>query len=270
MNDAYTILVNSSDGFEDCWDPFFKLFFTYWANCAVPIILNTEEKDRSFAGLNIRCSKVQAKNPSRRLTWSECLLEALSQIPTSLVLYFHEDYFIERAVDTALINEFANKMLANKEIKHIGLTHFGSVGPFEPTEDPRLWKISQNSEYRISTQAGLWQVETLKSYLRPNENGWMFEIYGTRRSRRRSEMFLSVSRDLYRPGTSPIIQYTHTGIIKGRWHPNMPALFKAHGIEVDFTKRGFYKRSQKLIEKGRTFKKLLSNPVALIKGIRGI
>ena len=46
----FTVLVNSSDGFEDCWDPFFKLFDKYWPNCNAPIILNTEKKTYKSTG----------------------------------------------------------------------------------------------------------------------------------------------------------------------------------------------------------------------------
>lgn len=270
MTQHYSILVNTSDGFEDCWIPFFKLFSIYWRDCNAPILLNTEKKNWSFHGLDIKCTQVQLGRTDRRLTWSECLLEALNRVETPLVLYLQEDYFIEKSVNCKLIDEFAGIMANNKAIKHIGLTHFGSMGEFERTEDPRLWKISQKAPYRISTQAGLWRVDSLKSYLRPEENGWMFEIFGTMRARHRHETFLTANRDIYSSVVTPIVQYTHTGIIKGKWHPEMPALFEAHGIEVDFQKRGFFKPKPRLIEKLHTLKKIISRPSALLNGLRGI
>ena len=139
QNLSFSILINSSDGFEDCWQPFFTLFGRYWPNCDVPILLNTELKDWAFPGLQIQCTQVQRRSRgTKRLTWSECLAEALSQVKTPLVLYLQEDYFIERPVNFGLIDEFVELMAANSEIKHIGLTHFGSIGPFESTDDMRL------------------------------------------------------------------------------------------------------------------------------------
>ena len=35
-----TIFVNTSDNFEDCWEPFFKLFKLYWPDCPYPIVLS--------------------------------------------------------------------------------------------------------------------------------------------------------------------------------------------------------------------------------------
>lgn len=263
----FTILVNTSDGFADCWEPFFKLFTLYWPNCKVKILLNTEITDWSFPGLNLHCTQVGVG--AGKLTWSECLIRALDRVDTPLVLYFQEDYFLERPVDVSLIHELVDMMEADPKVKHIGLTHFGSGGPFHPTSDTRIWEIDQKARYRISTQAGLWRRESLQSYLKPEENGWMFEIYGTRRSRKRQEYFLTVNRDIYCPKQTPVFQYTHTGVIKGKWHPDMPQLFARHSIAVDFEQRGIYVEPHWLVRKIGTLKKLTSNPVALLRSIAG-
>ncbi|MHB8746726.1 MAG: hypothetical protein ACYC7I_09400 [Gammaproteobacteria bacterium] len=268
MQAKFTLLVNTSDGFADCWTPFFTLLSRNWPDYRGPIILNTELKQWSYPGMDIRCSQVQF-NDRRRRTWSECLLAALDQVTTPLVLYFHEDYFMERPVAANLIDEFATLMLGNDTLRHIGLTHFGSRGPFAPTDDARLWRIDQKARYRISTQVGLWRVDTLKSYLRPEENAWMFEIFGTRRARHRPDIFLTVNPNIYCPSATPIVQYTHTGIIKGKWHPAMPALFAANGVQVDFARRGFYKSKPRVLEKLVTLRKLITHPLLLSKALLG-
>jgi hypothetical protein len=264
-----TILVNTSDHFDDCWEPFFKLFSSFWPNCPFPVWLNTERKVFEGVGLNVSCTQVQARTGNgRRLTWSECLLAALDLLTTPLVLYMQEDYFLDRPVDGDLIEQLCDLMLANPEIKHVGLTHFGSHGPFEPTADQRLWRISQRSKYRISTQAGLWRVPTLRSYLLPHENGWMFEIFGTRRAARRNECFLTLNRNLYSPGRDQAaIQYLHTGIIKGRWHPAIPRFFEQHGISVRYGERGMYKAPPLVVRKLNTAMHLLSKPYAVLRSL---
>lgn len=270
LKKPYSILVNSSDGFEDCWEPFFKLFQIYWPDNTAPIFLNTERKIWEYGDLNIICTQVEKKaNIERRLTWSECLISALDLLETPLVLYLQEDYFLERRIDSALINQMADLMLTDLKIGHIGLTHFGSAGPFRQSSDSRLWEIAKNSRYRISTQAGLWRVDVLRSYLRAEENGWMFEIFGTRRAKNRNDYFLTLNRDIYNPQVSPVIQYTHTGIIKGQWHEGMPDLFHAHGINLDFDRRGFHKRKPWLLSKIDIGRKLIKNPILLMKFIFG-
>lgn len=263
----FTLLVNTSDSFSDCWQPFFYLLKQHWPDCDVPILLNTENETWSYPGLNIRCSQVQTRSgTSRRLTWSECLLAALAQVETPLVLYMQEDYFVEKPIDVKLIQELAGEIIRYPEVKHIGLTHFGSEGPFEPMEDPRLWRIPQRAKYRISTQAGLWRTETLRSYLRARESGWMFEILGTRRARKRKELFLTLNRELYGQ-QSPAIYYLHTGIIKGRWHPAIPQLFASHGIAADFERRGFYRPKPWLLRKMDVLLKLAEQPLYTLRAM---
>lgn len=257
-----TIIVNSSDDFEDCWAPFFKLFTQYWPNCHMKILLNTETINWHYPGLNLQCTQVGVG--VGKLTWSECLIRALALVDTPLVLYLQEDYFIEEPVNVLMLNELVDIMLSDANIKHIELSRFGSNGLTYPTSNPNLWTVDHKASYRISTQAGLWRTDTLNSYLEPEENGWMFEIFGTIRARRRDDCFLKV---IYSTEQKSIFTYVHTGIIKGKWNQAMPNLFAQHGIEVDFEKRGFYKETHWLIRKFSTFKKLLSNPMGLVRSL---
>ncbi len=267
---TYTVLVNSSDGYRDAWDPFFALLAEYWPEVGGPIVLNTERAEYARPPLSIRASRVQERSGgARRLSWSECLLACLDQITTPLLIYLHEDYFLDRPVQAGLVEELAGRMAREPDIRHIGLTNFGDRGPYEPTSDPRLSRLGPRARYRISTQVGLWRVETLRSYLRPGENAWMFEIYGTRRAWRRREAFLAVSRERYGTDADPVFHYTPTGIIKGKWHPAMPALFEQHGIPMDFARRGFYVEKPRLLERMHTLRALAANPVRAVTGLLG-
>jgi hypothetical protein len=262
MNQNYTILVNSSDGFEDCWKPFFTLFKKYWPNCNANILLNTENKNWQDSDLNIKCTQVQGKQ-EKRLSWSECLIRALDQIDTPLILYFQEDYFIHQPVRNELIDSAVNHMMDNPEVKHIALTRHGSLGPYDSYHLKDFELIRQNASYRISTQAALWRVEALKAHLRSEENGWMFEIYGTWRARNKVETFLTTRFDPDFGGA--VIEYLHTGIIKGKWLSEIQPIFALNGIEVDYTKRGFYKPKPNILRKMDLALKLLSRPIYFIR-----
>lgn len=265
MSSSYTVVVSSSDNFEDCWHPFFTLFKRYWPDCPAPILLNTETKPYAFPGLDVRASQAEvgvAEKPS----WTERLAKTLDLVTTPLVLYMQEDYFLEAPVNAAFIDEMAHHMLANPDIGHLNLTHFSTPGPLVVTADERLMTIAPQARYRISCQAGLWRKECLRSYLGPAENIWMFEIFGTWRSWRRRERFLTVNRERYHPdlGTA-VMQYTHTGIIKGKWHPAMPRLFERHGLDVDFSRRGFYEAPPRWLSRLKTFRKVAQDPVKMVK-----
>jgi hypothetical protein len=262
MSENYSILVNTSDGFEDCWNPFFTLFKKYWPSCAAPIYLNTETKIWQHPSLNINCTAVQG-NQLRRLTWSECLIGALDQINTPLVLYFQEDYFIHQPVRVEVVASAVEHMISNPEVKHIALTRLGSLGPYEPYSSDEFQIIRQSAKYRISTQAALWRVDALKSYLRAEENGWMFEIYGTWRARRISETFLCARNEPEDGG--PAIDYLHTGIIKGKWLREIQPVFERHGIEIEYEQRGFYQPKIGVLHKLEVGIKLLSRPIYFLR-----
>jgi hypothetical protein len=259
---SFTVLVNSSDGFDDCWVPFFTLLRRYWPECAAPILLNTERKAYEHKGLDITCTMVQL-SAATRLSWSECLLAALARIKTPLVLYFQEDYFLHSPVLDARIGQAASYMLSRPNVAYIGLTRLGGQAPYEPHSEDWLQAIRRRARYRISTQAALWRVETLKSYLRPEENGWMFEIFGTWRAWRRNDYFLCARFDAEHGG--PAIDYPFTGIIKGRWLPEIQGVFERHGIVMDYSRRGFYRPKHPVLRRLETAQRLLANPRYLIK-----
>ena len=261
MNSDYTVLINSCDSFEDCWPAFFRLFAKYWPSCDARLLLNTERKDWSFEGAVIECTKV-ALTTKRGLTWSECLLAALDRIDTPFVLYMQEDYFLDHPVDVAVVDRSIEVLRRRPDIQQIGLSRHGSMGPFLVSDEPGYVVVRRNARYRISTQASLWRVETLKSYLRAEENGWMFEIFGTMRSARRKETFLMVDMN-GRHNVSPI-EYLHTGIIKGRWLREIQGVFEANGIQVDYSARGFYVPKRPLLRKWDLLRKLLGNPRHLV------
>lgn len=265
MSDTFskhaTVFVNSSDGFVDCWRPFFKLLDHYWPQHG-PVLLNTEEAVWSDAPDYLRCSQV-ASGETERLTWSECVIRGLRQIDTPLLIYFQEDYFLDRPVRHNIIEAAVKKMVADPTIGHIALTRHGSLPPFEPYPDHGYEKIAAGARYRISTQAALWRRDILLSYLDPSENGWMFEILGTMRARRRSDIFLVARYDDTAGG--PAIDYTHTGIIKGQWHPAIPELFARHAIEIDFGRRGFHTSPARLLAKLAVARKIAERPGHVVR-----
>lgn len=262
MKPNYSVFVNSCDSFEDCWFPFFTLYKKYWGENLTPIFLNTENKDFSFDGLNIYTTKVQNFN-SKKLAWSDCLSAGLNQLNTPIVLYLQEDYFIDKMVDQKFISNSVDYMLKNPDIGMISLTPFGSHGPYlKYANNSDYLLIKKDAKYRISTQAALWRVEKLQSYIEPNENGWMFEIFGTMRSRNKKDIFLVANFEKH---LEPIINYLHTGVIKGKWHIGIKDVFNDNSIAIDFQKRGFYLPINKMHSKFILFTKILKNPISLFK-----
>ncbi|NBU16673.1 MAG: hypothetical protein EBS48_06625 [Actinobacteria bacterium] len=185
----------------------------------------------------MRCLNHPPGAAGRKMPWSDRLLASLGAIPQRHVLYMQEDYFLDAAVRDDLVEE-ALRLVARERLGCLHLTPFGARRGRRAAELPHLVDVPRFSHYRVSTQAAIWDKHVLASYVRPDETVWETEILGTMRAWHAFAPIRSV--DARRLDGGPIVSYTGTGIIRGKWHPAMQPLFERHGIEVDFADRGFY------------------------------
>jgi hypothetical protein len=240
MTVPLTILVNSTDGFEDCWHPFFRLFSIYWPNCECAVVLNTETRDYHHPGLDIRCSQTARNAPDSSLPWGECLNRCLDQISTDVILYLQEDFFLNGPVMAETLRELAS-VLWEKQYACIRLLECDGSGPWHPTDHPLLWEVDRRSKYRIALQAALWRTDALRCCIRAHESPWQLEVWGSQRKYPRQAPIFCVNRDCFNDEKGQVFPYVPTGIIKGQWNRRaVEDLFARHDIEVDFSRRGFW------------------------------
>lgn len=266
MATPFSILVNSTDSYEDCWLPFFKLFAAYWPECPHQIWLNTERKDFSFPGLNIKALQGAAALGKAQPTWSESLLCAFDTIETDIILYLQEDYFFKGPVLQEKVQELVD-LVHEHELTYLGLTDFGNTGPFSSSFHPELWEVNQKDQYRISLQASLFNKHGMRQYVRRHENPWQFEFFGNKRARRTPDTFYTVNRDTYSVHDHAIIPYDPTGIVSGQWEQAVvERLFADHDIKIDYSRRGFYqpKPHQAPIRKPITVRNIVSRVKSLL------
>jgi len=265
-----SIVIATSDEFEDCWYPFFTLFKKYWPNCEYPIILTTAHKKYSHPGLDIKCS-MAGNIYSHSPTWSERLLFTLEKnIKTDIVLFLLDDFFISNNVDVKTISDCYNIMLDN-DYSNITLTNHDTKRIFQPTDNPSISKIHQKSPYRITTSPALWKTAALKRYLIPDENIWMFEKFGTHRSYKINDSFYKVNQSAINVGFNEVIPYFQgkddTGIVKGKWQIGINELFESVGVKLNYELRGFYKNPSYILNKFYTAKKFIKYPRQLIRAL---
>jgi len=237
----YSILVNTCDKFEDCWDPFFKLFSIYWPDYKGKIFLNTEYKDYSYPELDIIAVKGCAKHnipENIRITWSQCLMWALESIDDDIVLYMQEDYFIKDFVKSDIVSKYVSLMHEHKDIHCIHITDQAVISE-NKSQYENLYEVVLKQRYRISCQAALWKNNVLKSYIREYESAWQFEEFGSKRAAILKHNFYVVDRNWVRLNEFEIIPYVFTGIVQGYWYEEVVPLFKKHNIVIDYFQRGF-------------------------------
>lgn len=240
----YSILINTTDSFEDCWIPFFTLFKKYWPDYTGKIYLNTETKSFSFPGLNIISIRNNKQTPDIKITWSECLIRALESIETEVVLYMQEDYFLKDFVKNEIVNKYVQLMNEHTDIHCIHLTDQAVIAENEPSIYENLHPVIKKQRYRISCQAALWRKDILYSYLRPYEDAWQFEEFGSKRAIFLNNNFFAVNKNWIKINQFEIIPYIFTGIVQGRWYEEVVPLFAKEDISVNYSIRGFIKNAK--------------------------
>ncbi len=113
-----TIVVNSCDKYKDAWNPFFRLFSIQWPDCPYDIVLNTEQ-------LSYKCDHLNVKtiNSEKNIPWAKRLRKVLEQIDTEFILFFLEDFFLQKEVNTEAFEE-AHRLIKNDtQVGFIGLRY---------------------------------------------------------------------------------------------------------------------------------------------------
>lgn len=271
-NRDITIIVASCDEFSDCWEPFFSLLHKYWPNCSYPVILGTQLKAFTYPGLEIVSSQIMKRRFTGELPWSERLLFCLELVESEFVIFMLDDYFISGQVDNEIV-EHCVQVMKDNHYSHITLTEHGLARPTRACHDPLLLEIESRAKYRVSTAPALWRVDSLRSYLRLNENIWQFEVFGSRRSWRREDTFFALNPDALSNGKEGAIPYFrshyNSGIVRGKWQQEIKPFFESHGITIDYSKRGWFKAMPHLASKVLLARNYMSNPGVFLKGILG-
>lgn len=211
------IIVPSCDAYEDSWAPFFAFFFKYWPDCPFPVYLVTEKKTY----------------PDRRVTmlhlgqdhgWANNMFIALDTVPEKYFLYFLEDVFIMKKVDTARVLRLL-ELSKRDDVSCLRL--YPAPGPSRAYGDSReLGVIAQDAPYRMSTMTAIWDKAAFRRLLKPGENAWQMEYDGTKRAHGMKELFLSVwPRD-------PVIKLFATAIKRGHWQYDALKYCEKEGVPV--------------------------------------
>lgn len=242
MENNIVIYFFTSDGYSDCWNPFFTLFVKYWPNFKGKIYMSTEYKDYSFENLNIIPLKVSQKHNipnDSQPKWGQRMLWALEEIREEVVIMLQEDFFLNGNVDNDKIHYLLSYMYSHKNIRCIHFTPINVLGSeFTDLEHSRI--INFKSTYRVSAQPAFWRTEELVALIRPNYIPWQFEFLGSRESSRQKNTYLFFDKKYLESHT--IYPFIMTGITKGQWNKDVVPLFEANNIHVNYEIRGFYKR----------------------------
>ena len=90
----------------------------------------------------------------------------------------------------------------------------------------------------MTTNAQLWQEQAFLHYVRPGENAWQYDVFGTKRSLRMPATFFDVREDLSRPSESDVFPYMEAAVVTSQRHRSVLRVFAARGNAMYFDVRG--------------------------------
>ncbi len=238
-NKNCTIIVSSFDGYSDAWEPFFTLFFRYWPDYPYDIYLISNELE--YPDKRIKSIKI---NPD--LGWSGNMIRALKKINTEYILYFQEDFFIQKKVNTERIKKLIGKI---KEYNGVYLRIDNKKAETFEINDELICEIDKKANYINALQLAIWNRESFLSLMDKDESGWDFELRGgLEKARKIDEKFLSVK--------TPAINYFATAIVKGYYLKGAVNLCKKEGVKLDFKKRKIEPFYRQFLRKYKILNKL--------------
>lgn len=234
------VLVVSCDNYADVWQPFFGLFRQFWGNCPYPIYLLANSLQPHYPSVNII-------NVGQDRSWSDNLIQALHQLEEEYVFLFLEDLLLSGMVNTENVDRLFRWAIEN-DVNYVRLNP--STKP-DKRYNELVGVVSKGTIYRASVVACLWKKSVLLDLLKPGENAWEFEEYGSIRSDV-YDGFYSTYRDYF-----PIIN----SIIKRVWETSAVKRIQRLGVELDFSKRRVMTPAESMVWK---FKLLRSKVFNLI------
>ncbi|AFM25488.1 hypothetical protein [Desulfomonile tiedjei] len=213
------VLVVSCDKYSDVWEPYFRLFHKRWPDCPYPVYLGSNFVDFRFEG--VTCIPVGEDR-----SWTENLHLMLDAVDRSRIILLLEDFFLTKETNTDLVV----KMVELAEKLDLGCFRlFPLPPPSKRIPDiPGVGEIRKGDDFRVSTQAGIWSTELLRSLAWPGMTAWQFEEIASLVSDMMPERYLG----LYEPA----MEYCN-GLVQGKWMPEGLQVCREAGIEPDLSVR---------------------------------
>lgn len=176
MSKQLSVIVSSCDKYSHLLPYFTKLFDKYWDyKDTYDKYICVESVDISFPGYNT----IHTGDTN----WSNSLAKTLTHINTPYVFIILDDFWPIRHIETQDIDRGLRISTEHKLDKYVyHYPHVVFEGKLDPTGiEPHIYKVQQDSEYTMTVQPAIWNVEYLANIL-DGENPWEFEINGSTRA----------------------------------------------------------------------------------------
>lgn len=261
-----SIIVLSSDGYSDCWDPLFMSLKKYFSGIEkYEIILSTNTKKYSYPGLDIISLTNGINTP-----WSKRLRDSLNIAKNEIVLVIVEDFILRSPIDVKVLNEFLLLMKKSDKIDYIRLLSTLKKIKSKHSSHNYLDKIDYKTKLRFAYLPGLWKKKTLLKYVKDNESVFLSERLGDVRSWIYKDGFYTVSKE-YIEKYGQFYDCAQSGMLfKGKWSHWVPPFFEKEGIKMDFSLRGLVTQEYRTKTRLKSKTEIFKNPISTLKSFLSI
>lgn len=215
------VLIISCDRYADLWRPFFELFFQRWPDCPGPVYLGSNFQRYDDP-------RVETLRVGADVNWAAGVRLMLDRVAGEYAIVMLEDFLLMEKVDNDRIERLADIAAAEQ----LGCLRLFSIFPPETaTTYPELGSFAPGDKWRITAQAAIWRIDTLRRLLVPGFSAWDFELVGSQMSEYMPDPIWGVMR--------PALVYDHA-VEKGKWRPQGLAICAVAGVHVDLENRAAF------------------------------
>lgn len=216
------ILVCSCDKCEDLFQPFHHCMEKYYPNHPEVIYMTETIKNPYY--------KTICKDYPLEL-WTKRMRETLKEIDDEQILLIMDDCFIRQPVDTERIEYLSTQLKDN-------IAMFAFEKSWDPNDEETnvvgMKRRQHGSSYEVTVNCALWQRDKLIDVLSRDSDPWDVEM---NQDNRGYDYYINSGDYIIDWG---YITWNPTGIFRGKWCRNIIPFFEKEGIDVDYSKRGFY------------------------------
>lgn len=216
------LLVLSCDKNTDIFDAFRHCLEKYWKDHP-DVIYAMETKQNPY--YKTICHEADIS------VWTKRIRATLEDIDDDQILLIMDDFFIRQPVDTKRIEYLSTKLSGN-------IAHFCFEKSYDPndaeTDIEGMKRRQHGSMYEVCLNCGLWQKDKLIDVLSRDTNPWDIEI---NQDNRGYDYYINSGDYIVDWG---YVTWVPTGLFRGKWCRNIIPFFESEGIEMDYSKRGFY------------------------------
>jgi hypothetical protein len=165
--------------------------------------------------------------------WTRGFREFLNYIHDEYVLLMIDDCFIRQPVDIRRIEEALSIIQSEPNVACMNFEKSWDERDL-PTEHDG-WKVRQHgSEYEVSLMCGLWSKEKLIDVIDRDCSPWEIEL---KQDGKGFDYYINSADYIIDWGYKP---FKPCGVVKGKWTRECMDFLKSEGLEVDYSKKGFY------------------------------